>query len=119
MKDRPITSKIRVEHALEAIGHIQRMTEDVELQRFKEDVMIYSAVFYQFAVVAEAMANVDSDVLAKYDYPWFKVKSFRNFLLHEYHSIDLEIPFDTIKKVLPGLETTLIEILQKEFSETL
>ena len=115
MSHSSITSKDRLHHALEAIGHIQRMTEGIELKRFTEDIVIHSACFYQFAVVAEALSNVDHDILDRYDYPWFKVKSFRNFILHEYHAIELELTFDTTKKILPGLKILLEEILEKEF----
>lgn len=117
MKPEYITSKDRLLHALEAIGHIERMTDGVHLERFKEDIVIHSACFYQFAIVAEAMSHVDRDILSRYDYPWHKVKSFRNFLLHEYHAIELEITFATTKKILPDLKTLLLEILKKEFPE--
>jgi len=117
MKPEYITSKDRLLHALEAIGHIERMTKGVDLERFEEDIVIHSACFYQFAVVTEAMSHVDSDIVDRYEYPWHKVKSFRNFLLHEYHAIELEITFDTIKKVLLCLETLLLKILETEFPQ--
>jgi len=117
MSLKPITSKDRLLHAVEAIERIQNFTNGVGLERFKEDIIIHSACFYQFAIVAEAMSHVEQETLYRYDYPWHKVKSFRNFLLHEYHAIQLEITFDTIKKVLPGLKTLLLEILEKEFPE--
>jgi len=119
MKPKHITSKDRLQHALQAIRHIEDMSNGVGLERFKEDIVIQSACFYQFAVVAEAMSHVDSNILSFYDYPWHRVKSFRNFILHEYHAIELEITFDTIKKVLPGLKNVLLEILATEFPEKL
>lgn len=117
MKPKHLTSKDRLQHALQAIRHIEDMSNGVDLERFKGDIVIQSACFYQFAVVAEAMSHVDLEIISRYDYPWHRVKSFRNFILHEYHAIELEITFDTIKKVLPGLKTLLMEILEKEFPE--
>lgn len=106
-------------HAIEAIRNIEHITDGVDFERFKAEIMIHSACFYQFAVLAEAVSCVEREILDRYDYPWFKVKSFRNFLLHEYHAIELDMTFDTTKKILPGLKTLLLEILAKEFPNKL
>lgn len=65
--------------------------------------------------VGEAIANTDSEILDKYDYPWYKVKSFRNFILHEYHAIDKRVIWDTTKKILPGLLDLMSTVLKDEF----
>jgi hypothetical protein len=33
------------------------------------------------------------------------------------HAVELELTFDTTRKILPGLKTLLLEILQNEFPE--
>ncbi len=40
--------------------------------------------FFQFSVIAEVINHVDSNFLVKYDYPWHKVRSFRNLISHKY-----------------------------------
>jgi uncharacterized protein with HEPN domain len=117
MRDRTITQAERIGHALESIGHIIKFCEGIDREEFQENLVVYSACLYQYAVVAEAMSHVDRDVLDRYVYPWHRVKSFRNFILHEYHFIDLRTVHDTTVTVLPELKALLLEILEKEFPE--
>lgn len=117
MKNRAITQSERIGHAIDSIGHIMKICEGVDRDEFEQNLMVYSACLYQYAVVAEALSHVDSDILSKYDYPWYRVKSFRNFILHEYHFITLRTVYDTTATMLPDLKKLLIEILEKEFSE--
>jgi uncharacterized protein with HEPN domain len=117
MRDRTFTQADRIRHALESIGNIIRFCEGMDRDAFERDMVVYSACLYQYSIVAEAMSHVDRAILSRYPYPWYKVKSFRNFILHEYHSIDLRTVHDTTVNVLPGLEKLLIDILEKEFHE--
>jgi uncharacterized protein with HEPN domain len=117
MRDKSFTQADRIRHALESIGNILRFCEGLDRDGFEKDMVVYSACLYQYAIVAEAMSHVDRSVLARYDYPWHKVKSFRNFILHDYHSIDLRTVHDTTVNVLPGLKILLLEVLEKEFPD--
>ena len=44
-----------------------------------------------------------------------KVKSFRNFIMHEYHAVDARVVWDTIILVLPGFIDIVEQILENEF----
>ena len=59
--------------------------------------------------------NIDDEILKKYDYPWYKVKSFRNFIMHEYHAVDARVVWDTIILILPGFTDIVEQILEREF----
>lgn len=85
--DKP-TSKERIEHILKAINLILEFTENQTLDSFSKDNKAYFACLYQYTIIGEAIVNIDFEILEKYNYPWYKVKSFRNFILHEYHAID-------------------------------
>lgn len=104
----------RVRHMLEAIQNIQAFTRGMDLSNFREDERTYFACLFQFAVIGEAVAHIDTYILEKYDYPWYKVKSFRNFIMHEYHAIDEELVWDTIKIELPGFYELLESICKSE-----
>lgn len=73
------------------------------------------ATLFQFAVIGEAIIHVDEDILDKYEFPWYKVRAFRNFILHEYHAIEDKVIWDTIQKDLPLLKQMIILILVSEF----
>jgi len=108
-------SKERIEHVLKAIHMIKTYTQNHTLDSFLKDNKTIDACLYQYTIVGEAIANIDYTILEKYDYPWYKVKSFRNFILHEYHSIEMRIIWNTTTEILPELEEMMIKILEKEF----
>lgn len=114
---RRFTQADRIRHALESIDNILRFCEGVGRDQFEKEPVVYSACLFQYTVIAEALSHVDQRVLDRYQYSWHKVKSFRNFILHEYHFIDLRTEHDTTVNVLPELHDQLVEVLKKEFSE--
>ncbi|CAN5516848.1 hypothetical protein BH23BAC1_BH23BAC1_47650 [soil metagenome] len=111
--DKP-TPKERVEHILEAIQLIRSFVYGVDESVFVADVKTQSAVQYQFLIIGEAIRHIDDDILAGYDYPWHIPKSFRNFIIHEYHGILLERIFYATQD-LDELEKQIRLILKNEF----
>jgi uncharacterized protein with HEPN domain len=112
--DKP-TVEERLTHILEAVTYIEDFTKDLSLNDFETDVKVYYACLYQFAVIGEAIINIGNEILDKYEYPWFKVRSFRNFIMHEYHAIDEQVVWDTIKLILPGFKEIMETIIDHEF----
>ncbi len=115
MKPNKPSSKERIEHVLKAIEMIDLFTRNKSMQVFFKDNTAYFACLFQFTIIGEAVVSIDFDILKKYDYPWHKVKSFRNFILHEYHAIDERVVWDTAKIILPELEKLMQNILKEEF----
>ena|ERR1017187_3891472 len=112
--DKP-TSKERLEHILYAIERIQSYTFGHSEESFLNDWKALDASMYQFTIIGEGIANVEEDILKKYPYPWYKVKSFRNFILHEYHAIELRVIWDTAMNMLPEFKILIENILKNEF----
>lgn len=115
MKPERPASRERIEHILDSIQHIQSFTSGYSLAEFENDLKVYSACLYQFAVIGEAIIHIDEEILKKFDYPWYKVKSFRNFIMHEYHAVDARVVWDTIVLILPGFQDVLERIIEYEF----
>jgi uncharacterized protein with HEPN domain len=109
-----LASKKRIEHILEAIRLIRVFISGADEDTFKEDVKIQSAVQFQFLIIGEAIRNIDSAILEKYPYPWHIPRSFRNFIIHEYHGINLERIYNATQD-LSLLEDTVKSILENEF----
>lgn len=95
--DKP-TSKERVEHILKAIDQIQYFSEGLDLESFSSDRRTYSACLYEYTIIGEAVVKIAPEILAKYDYPWRRVKAFRNFILHDYEAVDSRMVWYTTKK---------------------
>ena len=115
MRDKEITGKERLGHMLQAIAEIEVITAGVPKESYLKDRVLIGATLFQFAILGEAIIYIDNDVLAKYPYPWHKVRGFRNFILHEYHAIEFWIVWESIQKDLPELKPLLEQILENEF----
>ena len=115
MKPGKPASKERLEHILDCIGNIQSFVEGYSSDEFQADLKVYYACLYQFSVIGEAIANIDQQILDRYNYQWYQVKSFRNFIMHEYHAVDARVVWDTIQLILPDFRKQIDEILAKEF----
>jgi len=79
------------------------------------DEKTISACLYQFAIIGEATRHIDYEILEKHTYPWYKIKAFRNFILHEYHGIEMKVVWDAAINFLPDLKEVMERILREEF----
>jgi len=109
-----LTCKSRVEHVAKAIQLIRSFVAHVTEEDFLIDVKLQSAVQYQFLIIGEAIKCIDGDILRKYDYPWHIPRSFRNFIIHEYHGVRMERIYYAAKD-LDDLNKQVMQILENEF----
>lgn len=106
------TPKERFEHILTAIDRIKEFVANIDEKTFLTDIQIQSAVQFQFLIIGEAIRSVDHDILEKYPYPWHIPRSFRNYIIHEYHGIKMERVYyaiqdlDELKKQITSILTT-------------
>ena len=110
MKNLAPSSKERIEHILLAINKIQQYTADHTLESFLKDTKTIEACLFNYTIIGEASLLIDKTVLDKIDYPWYKVKSFRNFILHEYHAIKMDVIWDTTNVVIPELKLVILAL---------
>lgn len=116
MKDDHLESQKRLQHIFQSILAIEHYAKDADVNRFCENPMLHDAILFQFTVIGEAINHVENQKLAKYAYPWYKVRSFRNLIAHEYFNIKLTAVWYIIESELPRLKATIAEMLEKEFS---
>jgi uncharacterized protein with HEPN domain len=115
MRNKRVDSRERLLHIQKAILDIERYTRDLDLIDFLESDMTQDAVLLQFIIIGEAIVHVESDILDKYQYPWYKVRAFRNFIAHEYFSIKMSTVWETTQQELNGLKVIINEIIETEF----
>ena len=76
--------------------------------------MIQDGVIRRFAVIGEAANKLSEDFKSEYkEIEWKNMVSMRNFLLHEYFNIDLDIVWDTIKLDLPKPKILLAKAMKE------
>lgn len=115
MKDSHVESRQRLLHIEQAIADIEKFTRGETLKTFCEKDMLHDAVMMQFIIIGEAILHVENEKLDKYDYPWYKVKSFRNMIAHEYFNIKLPAVWQILENDLQQLKEVVQVILKKEF----
>ncbi|MBL7105090.1 MAG: DUF86 domain-containing protein [Bacteroidales bacterium] len=115
MKDDKRDSYERLIHIQKAINEIETFTRKAGKNDFLDDHLLTSGVVFQFSVIGEAVIHIESNLLDKYEYPWYKVRAFRNLISHKYFDIKLEAVLDIIVNDLPKLKQIIETILKKEF----
>jgi uncharacterized protein with HEPN domain len=115
MRNKRVDSRERLLHIQKAILDIERYTADLDLIDFLKSDMTQDAVLLQFIIIGEAIVHVESDILDKYQYPWYKVRAFRNFIAHEYFNIKMSTVWETVQQDLNGLKVIINEIIETEF----
>jgi len=115
MKDSHVESRQRLQHIEQAIADIEKFVAGETVETFCEKDMLQDAVMMQFIIIGEAFINVENEKLDKYTYPWYKVKSFRNMIAHEYFNIKLPAVWQIIENDLQQLKEVVQTILKKEF----
>jgi uncharacterized protein with HEPN domain len=109
-----VSLKERIIHISNAIDLIEGFVENITEATFLTDLKIQSAVQYQFLIIGEAVKHLDISTLEKYDYPWHIPRSFRNFIIHEYHGVKMERIYYASKD-LDRLKLQINLILNTEF----
>lgn len=108
------TVRQRAEHILDSIEKINKYTKDLSQEEFISNDLVQDAVLYLFSVIGEAVIYLDKDTLKKYPYPWHLVRSFRNYIAHEYFGINMKLVYQSIKQDLPALNTIITDLIKNE-----
>lgn len=108
------TEKQRAEHILDSIEKINKYTKKLTEKEFLNNDLVKDAVLYLFSVIGEAVIFIDSETLKKYPYPWHLVRSFRNYIAHEYFGLNMKLVYQSIKQDLPVLYSIIKELIRNE-----
>lgn len=102
----------RVQDILDAISEIQKFTDGMDYQTFKQDAKSIRAVEMNFIIIGEAANQISEDVEEKYPaIPWNLMRAMRNRIVHVYFNVDEKLMWDTIQKDLPPLIPELKKLL--------
>lgn len=106
--------KLRISDILGAIARIRTYTDGMTLEQFQADGLAVDAVCWNFGVIGEATSHVPADVIsANRHVPWGDMRAMRNFVVHVYFGVNVELLWETLHYDLPPLVAPLKEILAK------
>ena len=75
---------------------------------FFTDSKTQDAVMMQLLVIGELATKIVADHPSPpAAIPWQQIKGMRNRMAHGYHSVDLQVVWDTVQTALPALEKQL------------
>lgn len=103
----------RLFDALTAIESIQRFIANSTLDQYLDSELIQSAVERKFEITGEALkraSEADPHVLNAIP-DLRRIVGTRNRIIHVYEAVDQLILWDAIQNDLPGLRSSLLEVL--------
>ena len=106
----PATNRDRdiVEHILRYCNQVETAHQDFDRSkdRFVESTTYQNAISMCILQIGELVGRLTDDFkTANADIPWHKIRGMRNYVAHEYGSIDFEIVWFASTKSIPELQT--------------
>ncbi len=107
--------RIFLQDVLDAASSIETYLEGIDELAFVDNEMVQSAVFYQFAIIGEALNNLSRAApdLAKEIVDLRRATDFRNILTHAYHRVSPELVYTYASQLLPKLKSNIASLLAK------
>jgi uncharacterized protein with HEPN domain len=88
-------------------------TKGTDLEAFKQDDLLQSAVQHQILIIGEAVSRLSPDFLQAHpEIPWMRIKRMRNTLIHRYDNVDLDIVWGVVIRDAPALIALITPILE-------
>jgi uncharacterized protein with HEPN domain len=107
--------KLLLEDILESAGKIFRYTEDLTYDGFINDDKTIDAVIRNFEIIGEASNRLPQDFKDNHTtIDWFRIRGFRNRIVHHYFGIDFEFLWSLRDSHLKHLVTEIQNILARE-----
>ena len=106
--------KLLLEDILQSAEKIVRYTSDLSFEKFASDEKTIDAVIRNFEIIGEAAHRLPDEIkdsLTAID--WFRLRGFRNRIVHDYMGIDYTIVWNIKEKFLPELIDEIASILQQ------
>ena len=104
--------KLYINDILESIEAIEDYVKDIDcFDNFSKDRKTYSATIREYIIIGEAILPLLDLLKIKFpNYEWRMIKDFRNFIVHEYFGVDIQIVWDITKFELEELKNKIKSI---------
>jgi uncharacterized protein with HEPN domain len=108
-------NRLNLQAILESVHKIESFVQGISASNeFYEDEKTFDSVLMNFVVIGESVARLDKVFKESFpDVSWNKIKSFRNFIAHNYFGVDAEEVWQLIHSHLPKLKQDIEKILSQ------
>jgi uncharacterized protein with HEPN domain len=97
---------------LDSIDKIKRYTEEHSFETFIEDSKTLDAVIRNFEIIGEAANRLPEDFKDTHSgINWFRIRGFRNRIVHDYMGVDYQIVWTIIEKDITQLAADIKKIM--------
>lgn len=104
--------KLFIEDILESIDLIEKYTDNMNFEDFKNDRKTVDAVVRNLEIIGEASRNIPDEIKGAYqEIDWKGMIGLRNRIAHEYFGVSLTIVWNIIKKELLFLKKQMKQII--------
>lgn len=104
------STRLLIEDIKTAILKIKKYTQDFDFEEFVHDDKTIDAVIRNFEIIGEAANRIPEDFKKEHpDIDWFRIRGFRNRIVHDYFGVDLEVVWTIIEEYLDDLDTRIAE----------
>lgn len=109
------TDRVRLHHMLDAAQEVARFVQGETRTALDTDLKLVRALSMSIGIVGEAAPHVSSEFQAmNQQIPWRQIVGMRNFLIHIYFNIDLDILWNTATQAIPTLIVQLEQLLTSD-----
>lgn len=106
---------IYLDDILEAINKIEQFTQKINFSDFEKDERTQFAVFHALEIIGEAANKLSPDFLKNTpEFPVREAVELRNFLIHGYDQISLDVVWKTIHSHLPELKLQIEKMISQK-----
>ena len=100
--------KLLIEDILESSNKILTYTNGMSFEDFANDSKTVDAVIRNFEIIGEAANRLPDDFKDLYpSIDWYKIRDFRNRIVHDYMGIDYSIVWEIRNNFLDNLNDSL------------
>ena len=102
------SDQIYIEHILGAISLIEGFVSGKTFEAFQVDPLLSSAVTRQLEIIGEAAKRLSDEYKSELgELPWRRITGMRDFLIHDYIDVDLEIVWKAATEDVASLKQVL------------
>lgn len=92
------TDEIFINHILEEIEFLKKISMDLEIEDLMDDEILKRAIPRSLEIIGEAAKSISDNLKNKHpEIEWRKITGLRDKLIHAYFGIDWDIVWDVLK----------------------
>jgi uncharacterized protein with HEPN domain len=104
--------KLYLIHINECIHRIEEYLGDGGEVAFMASNLVQDAIIRNLQILSESAIRISDEMQEKHPtMEWFKIRGFRNLLVHDYLGVDLEMVWNIIERDLPKLKAAIGEMI--------